>query len=371
MAESNGPQIIAVLWSLTIIPLAFMLLRFYCKVRYSKLFGWDDTLLVLAWVLSLCYTIFSQLSVGYGIGQHFSDIADKSQLPTGVMYMYIGEIFGMISVPLSKASFCVTLLRLTVIPWQRKLLWFIIITIQLTFYAGAILTMVQCDPPQKLWDTAREGTCWDNRIVIYFCIFVGAYSSLMDFLLAICPWLIIHRLQMRRREKLSIIFAMSLGCLAGIACAVKTAYLPLIGTWADFTYNIGDVLIWAITESAITIIAASIPFIRLMMKDLSSRGASGGDPSAGNAAGSSYVLADQSGASGGRRSVMGTKTDCKAHASVYGKEVGKLKGDDESDRSILREVREDGRITQTHEVTVAYSESGDDASHDERREKSP
>ncbi|KAJ4334623.1 hypothetical protein N0V95_009115 [Ascochyta clinopodiicola] len=178
MAESNGPQIIAVLWSLTIIPLAFMSLRFYCKARYSKLFGWDDTLLVMAWILSLCYTIFAQVSVGYGIGQHYADIADKSQLPTGVKYMYIGEIFGMVSVPLSKASFCVTLLRLTVIPWQRKLLWFIIVTIQLAFYAGAIMTMVQCDPPQKLWDVALEGTCWDNRIVIYFCIFVGGKQNL-------------------------------------------------------------------------------------------------------------------------------------------------------------------------------------------------
>lgn len=123
--------------------------------------------------MSLCYTIFAQISVGYGIGKHFHEIEDKSALPTGVMYMYIGEIFGMFSVPLSKASFCITLLRLTVIPWQKKLLWFIIITVQLTFYAGAIMTLVQCDPPQKLWDVALPGKCWDNRIVNYFCIFVG------------------------------------------------------------------------------------------------------------------------------------------------------------------------------------------------------
>ncbi|OSS49881.1 hypothetical protein B5807_05895 [Epicoccum nigrum] len=103
-------------------------------------------------------------------------------------------------------------------------------------------------------------------------MFVGSYSSMMDFLLAVCPWLTIHKLQMRRREKWGIILAMSLGCLAGVACIVKTVYLPLIGTWADFTYSIAGDLIWAITESAITIIAASIPFIRLMVKDISTRG---------------------------------------------------------------------------------------------------
>ena len=51
MADSNGPKIIITLWILTILPLIFMLLRFYCKTRYSKLFGWDDTLLAIAWVL--------------------------------------------------------------------------------------------------------------------------------------------------------------------------------------------------------------------------------------------------------------------------------------------------------------------------------
>ncbi|KAF3001844.1 hypothetical protein E8E13_004195 [Curvularia kusanoi] len=272
MVESNGPKLVVTLWVLTILPLAFMLLRFYCKMRYLKTFGWDDTLLAIAWILSLNYTIFSQLSVSYGIGKHLKDIQHKEMLPIGLRYMYMGEVFGLLSVPLSKTSFCVTLLRLTIIPWQRRLLWFIITTVQLTFYAVAIMMMVQCDPPQKLWDFHLPGKCWDNRIVIYYSIFVGAYSSLMDFLLALCPWLIIHKLQMESRKKWSLISAMSLGCLAGVACIVKTVYLPLIGTWADVTYNIADVLIWAITESAITIIAASIPFVRLMMKDISTRG---------------------------------------------------------------------------------------------------
>ncbi|KAJ8113021.1 hypothetical protein OPT61_g4754 [Boeremia exigua] len=359
MAESNGPKIIVTLWVLTIIPLLFMLLRFYCKVRYSKVFGWDDTLLAVAWVLSLLYTVYAQICVGYGIGEHFNDIEDKTRLPTGIKYMYISETFGLISVPLSKASFCVTLLRLTVIPWQKQLLWFILITVQITFYAAAIMTLVQCDPIPKLWDLALPGKCWDNRIVIYFCIFVGAYSSLMDFLLAICPWIIIHKLQMRRREKWSIIFAMSLGCLAGVACIVKTTYLPLIGTWADFTYNIADVLIWAMTESAITIVAASIPFMRLMMQDLTSRGGSRGR-SYGNTG--SYQLKDRPSAGHS----IGTKTEIKAQPAAYYKDTTRVKSDDQSDRSILRDAKDAENITQTREVTIAYSESGDDASNDDR-----
>lgn len=125
------------------------------------------------------------MSVGYGIGKHFNDIKDQAQLATGIKYMYICETFGLLSVPMSKSSFCVTLLRLTIIPWQRKLLWFIMITINLAFWAGAILTLVQCEPKEKLWNFALEGQCWDNRIVIYFCIFVGGLS-IFDKLLRLC-----------------------------------------------------------------------------------------------------------------------------------------------------------------------------------------
>lgn len=142
---------------------------------------------------------------------------------------------------------------------------------------------------------------------------------------------------------------------AGIACAVKTAYLPLIGTWADFTYNIADVLIWAITESAITIVAASIPFLRPMMKYISSRGESRA-PSNGYT--ESHKL---DGRLGGSRS-LGTKANIEAQPASH-----EGCADDDSDRSILRETRDCGKITTTHEVTVEYSESGDDLSRDDRR----
>lgn len=134
-------------------------------------------------------------------------------------------------------------------------------------------------------------------------------------------------------------------------------YLPLIGTWADFTYNIADVLIWAITESAITIMAASIPFIRLMAKDISTRGDSRGQAYDNKV---SYKLADRPSA----QDRLGTKTEIKAHNRVFG--TSHIKGDDQSERSILGDANDNGRIMQTHEVTIAYSESGDDASNDDR-----
>jgi hypothetical protein len=103
--------------------------------------------------------------------------------------------------------------------------------------------------------------------------------------------------------------------------------------------------------------AASIPFIRLMVKDISTRGDSRGQAYDNKV---SYKLADRPSA----QDRLGTKTEIKAHNRVFG--TSHIKGDDQSERSILGDANDNGRIMQTHEVTIAYSESGDDASNDDR-----
>ncbi|KAH7121084.1 hypothetical protein B0J11DRAFT_56634 [Dendryphion nanum] len=353
MAETNGPKIVISLWVQTIIPFFFMILRYYCKVRYTKVFGWDDWLLALSWIFVLIYTTLIHVSVNYDVGKHFHE-ADSVQLVTGIKFMYLGELFALLAMPTSKTSFCITLLRLTEIYWHKWIIWFIIVSVNITMWLCAALTFGQCSPVEKLWNYTLEGECWDNRIVIYYSIVVGAYACVLDVLLAICPWLIIHKLQMNKREKFGVIFAMSLGCLAAVACAIKTSYIPQIGTWKDFTFNIAEVLIWGLAESAITIMAASIPFMRLLIREVSSRSGSNGRSNKKSSA-NTYQLQDRS-----HHSNLGNKT--KAETDIYHKQLAG-KDDEGSDKSILGEARGyQGKIMQTSEVRIEYGDGGDDFS---------
>src|SRR3569833_541092 len=56
----------------------------------------------------------------------------------------------------------------------------------------------------------------------------------MDLTLALLPWKIIMGIQTRRREKIGIAFAMSMGVFAAAMAFVKSAKLPSIGA-GDFT----------------------------------------------------------------------------------------------------------------------------------------
>ncbi|KAF2175453.1 hypothetical protein K469DRAFT_680029 [Zopfia rhizophila CBS 207.26] len=345
MPGTNGPKIIVSLWVMTVVPLFFMLPRFRVKRRYSKLVGWDDYLLALSWVFILIYTVLTHVSVGYGIGKHLVD-TDPVKIVDGIKFMYLGEIFALFAMPTSKTSFCVTLLRLTATQWHKWFIWFIIITINLTLWLCAILTLAQCSPVEKLWNIALPGTCWDNRIVINYSIFVGVWSCLMDLLLTVVPWLTIWNLQMNKREKVGVIVTMSLGCLAGVTCAVKTSYLPSVGTWQDFTFNTAEVLIWGLSESAITIVAASIPFLRVLVREASSKGGSG-----------PYHHSDTTQSAQTNRT---NSLSCKSRPNGYGNPERK-NGYEGSDKSILGEPEEYlGAIVKTNEVRIEYAEGSDE-----------
>jgi len=131
----------------------------------------------------------------------------------GLKLLYVGRFFGIIAVSTSKTSFAFTLLRLIVKPWQRFLIIFIVVSLNIIMWLCAAFLFLQCSPVEKAWLLETPGTCWNNRITIGYSIFAGVYSALMDFILALLPWFLVWRLQMKRREKLGVALAMSLGVL--------------------------------------------------------------------------------------------------------------------------------------------------------------
>jgi hypothetical protein len=118
------------------------------------------------------YTALTTASCQFGIGQHLSEIS-PDDLPIGLKLLYIGRFFGIVAVTTSKTSFAVTLLRLAVKSWQRYVVWFIIVTLNVIMWLCAIFLFVQCSPVEKAWLLSVPGTCWDSRITIGYSIFAG------------------------------------------------------------------------------------------------------------------------------------------------------------------------------------------------------
>ncbi|KAF2750943.1 hypothetical protein M011DRAFT_396209 [Sporormia fimetaria CBS 119925] len=335
-SHTRGTAIMAALWVETLVPLVFLLLRVYCKTRCEKRFGLDDLLLIISWALCVVYTACGKVAVDNGIGMHLGD-TDPARVVDGIKFFYLAATANLIGMPLSKTSFCVTLLKITATKWHRTVIWFIIVSLNLTMLMMIVITFAQCSPVKKVWNAKLPGTCWDNHVFVYYAIFAGAYSVVLDFALGTMPYFMIHKLQMNKREKLGLIVAMSLGIFAGVACAIKTASLPKIGSWADFTWHFGDVLIWGLSETSITVMAASIPFLRMLVRR------SGTKSSLRSLEGNTYQLHSK------------TRTRTR-FISGTGEPVRIYDGNTSED-NILSEDAKSG-IMQTNEVLVEYDDRG-------------
>ncbi|KAF2750939.1 hypothetical protein M011DRAFT_396454 [Sporormia fimetaria CBS 119925] len=268
---SHSASIEISLWVVTFIPLAFLLLRLYCKKRFERKYGADDVLLVISWILCVGYTALGHVAIESGVGQHMSEVSkDRVRYVKALRYFYLTATTNLFAMPLSKTSFCVTLLKVTETTWHRRAIWFVIITLNATCAVTVGVSYGQCTPVSKVWNSEVPGRCWSPRVLVYSYVFQGAYSVLLDVGLGTLPYLLIRNLQINKREKVGLIFAMSMGVFAGVAGAVKTAYLATESNWQDPTWYIAKVLVWSLAETAISIIAASVPFLRMLVRQASS-----------------------------------------------------------------------------------------------------
>ncbi|KAI0170535.1 hypothetical protein BJ166DRAFT_197689 [Pestalotiopsis sp. NC0098] len=259
-----GPRIDGISWALTATASVLLGTRLYVRVTQSRLW-WDDYFLLFSVLLLIVHVSLSSYAVTLGFGKHTA-IVPVENLYTLVKLVSVTSALTLIAAAFSKTSFALTLLRLTD-GWLKRAVWAIIITLNLTLFINAILPFTRCTPSEASWNPAVEGTCFDILITIRFSIFGAAYSAAMDWLLALVPWAIIMNLNMRRNEKVGVAICMSLGFVAGITSIVRCVKIPLVNT-TDFTYRAGDLAIWTVAEVATTVMASSIPVLRVFLRKI-------------------------------------------------------------------------------------------------------
>ncbi|CAK7205284.1 hypothetical protein SEUCBS139899_008053 [Sporothrix eucalyptigena] len=253
------------IWSLTALSLAFLVARLLCKVCTRRRLWWDDHVMILSWVAMTVSVGLSTWAVTEGEGLHVWDVPPANYGVIGLLGNLTGT-FSILGAVWSKTSFALTLLRLMSSTRMRVALWLAIVSMNIAMGLNAVFLWVRCMPLVKTWDPSIPGTCWAPQVYPIYGIFAAGYSAVMDFVLALLPWKIVWRLQMKQQEKFGVAIAMSLGVVAGSMAIVKTSQIPTLSS-GDFTYASIPLIVWGAAESAVTIMAASIPVLRVLLRD--------------------------------------------------------------------------------------------------------
>ncbi|KAH6974187.1 hypothetical protein BKA56DRAFT_490455 [Ilyonectria sp. MPI-CAGE-AT-0026] len=264
--DNIGPRLLLSVWILCGVAAIFLGLRVYCKILGRRGLWWDDGFLIGAFValLAECGLIVAMVELGYG--KHIWDF-DQSNVPQWVLLSNCRTTFTVAAACWSKTSFGITLTRITD-GWTKRFIFILLVSMNIFLGLSGLFPWVNCTPIKKSWSPFTEGTCWPSKTLVHYNIFSGAYSAGCDIILALLPWTVLRTLQMAMREKLGVGLAMSMGIFAGITAIIKTKNLTLL-LESDF-YKSVQLTIWDTAESSVTIMAASIPVLRVLIREAKS-----------------------------------------------------------------------------------------------------
>ncbi|KAK4150047.1 hypothetical protein C8A00DRAFT_18365 [Chaetomidium leptoderma] len=265
--DDRGPALVATSWTLTCLGSLLLGLRVYSKMVSHRSLWWDDWILIAACVALVTDAgLATHMVVYFTYGRHSWDF-QPPDIDAFVLVVAVRATFTVVAIAWTKTAFAMTLLRLTDrSEWMKRLLWVVIITMNIAMGISALFFWIQCRPLARSWTPSIPGSCWDSKINERYNIFSSAYSAGVDFLLAALPWKLLYNLQITRKEKLGTAIAMSMGVVAGVTGIIKTTKLPKLAS--PDIYDAADLVIWDIAEAAVTMIGACVPVLRVLVRDV-------------------------------------------------------------------------------------------------------
>ncbi|KAK3934266.1 hypothetical protein QBC46DRAFT_83709 [Diplogelasinospora grovesii] len=254
----QAPMAMGAMWFLTIFSLVFVGLRYYTRAVIVRQMGWDDHVYLLSGLFLLFYTLFMQVSSGYGFGQAITDLTLDDAV-NAVKWEMVGQTFAVLGMAIAKLSLGLFLLRIVVETWHRVAIWIASASLLLVSVMTAIVFWIQCLPSQSIFDPRVPGHCIIE--VEPFSILLGSWCAAVDFFFAGFPWLFIWKLNMRYNEKATIAASMSLGLVAGICGIIRTVELSGLAS-RNYTQDTVNLIIWSAAEIAVTMVCAGVPILR-------------------------------------------------------------------------------------------------------------
>jgi lysylphosphatidylglycerol synthetase-like protein (DUF2156 family) len=154
-----------------------------------------------------------QRVINYGFGKYPCDISPQSNFSRIAFEGGgLGSNFMIFAIIWSKTSFGITILRLAR-DKLRILVICVMVLMNVAMGLQAVFVWVKCDPVQKNWQPSLKGKCWPLEVSNGYAVFSGALSGVCDIFFALLPWHLLWRLTMRKKEKIGVVVAMSMGVL--------------------------------------------------------------------------------------------------------------------------------------------------------------
>ncbi|KAL3459325.1 hypothetical protein BJX64DRAFT_291302 [Aspergillus heterothallicus] len=263
--DYQGPQLLIAGVILLAISCTVVGLRLSVRLYIKRSAGWDDWIILAAIPFMICSTVAANLGTRYGWGYHLWDNKPEWRRPS-LMTTYFSQLCLAIIMALVKLSLLASYLRFFTLPLYRRLNWAMVLLVACWAASFLVAMLTACQPLYAYWDTeiAATAKCTDEpERTLAFTI----SNLITDVIILALPVPTLWRVKLPVRERLALIGLMSLGLLACAASAVRLYYAHRIynvsydTSWEGYTLSL-----WILVEINLSVICASIPTLRPLMK---------------------------------------------------------------------------------------------------------
>lgn len=172
---SSGPgfrdAILGLTWTLTIISIVAVTIRFYFRKKYRIPLSSDDWLMLVAEVFQIIFQAFVTTACADGLGNPLATLMPTDILSTN-RWAWISTPFSNVVSVIARIS--ITILLIRIFGTRRWYKWSMIILTGLVAVLGVtniILIWAMCSPPEALWDKSIPGfKCLDSHIQQYLTL---------------------------------------------------------------------------------------------------------------------------------------------------------------------------------------------------------
>lgn len=255
--------------SLCAVTFLFVVMRIVTRcTRGSAIkYGWDDTMLIIAFFCSLSIAIVGGFLFTFGVGRDIWMIS-KDVLSKLFFVFYLEEISYTVATGAVKVALLAFYIR--IFPGQnlRRAAW-TAIAFTIAFTLGFVLVAIfQCIPVQYTWhkwDPQYHGTC----VEIWKAIMVHAVINIiLDLVIISIPMPTLYRLRMSWTNKIQVGLMFCVGFIITIVSALRFYTLRGQHNAENVTWSIRKPALWSAIEVYVSIICACLPATKLLLKQL-------------------------------------------------------------------------------------------------------
>ncbi|KAJ8117815.1 hypothetical protein OPT61_g1079 [Boeremia exigua] len=235
--------------------------------KNGRQMSWDDATMAVVVALAVPPAVFTFILAENGLGRDMWTL-EADQITNVLHFFYMGEIFYVLALGISKISILCFYLRVFPDKHFRRIIYAVMGLSVAYTVAFFFATTFQCIPVSyawNQWDGLHRGMC--NNIHLQGWIAAGI-NIVLDAIVMVLPLKHLAELNMSFRKKALVMAMFSVGIIVIVISALRLYTLAHFAKSKNITWDYFEAGYWSLLEIDVSIICGCMPAHRLLVSRL-------------------------------------------------------------------------------------------------------